>query len=60
MGIREWLTRKPEPVPHADALAGLTIRDAERRLRHEFGYSRKGACAFIAKYKHRIGLADAR
>ncbi|MCU0975313.1 MAG: hypothetical protein MUC71_03260 [Steroidobacteraceae bacterium] len=34
---------------------GLTIRDAERKLRAQ-GLSRSAAVGFLARHKHRLGL----
>ncbi len=34
---------------------GLTIRDAERKLRAQ-GLSKTHAVAFLARHKHRLGL----
>lgn len=43
-----------QPVPHMDALRGLTLTQMERKLRHDFGYSRSQARHFIWQHKARL------
>ena len=41
------------------ALAGLSIREAERELRRR-GYSKSRAMTFLSRHKHRLGLRNGR
>ncbi len=60
MNVREWIENKILPVPHADELAGLGVREAEKKLRFDLGYSKREAKIYISNHKRRLKLAAER